>query len=156
MPRTYPIAQYTAYPSRTYPVAQYIAQHTAHPSGGCPTAHGLQETALQLGTALQSPQHTQHTLASGRAYPRYPAYPASTAQTTRLHSQPTESITNSPEEANTEKKPSRGNLAEANQQNSKMGLYVVSANKGARGWVSRYFPYKLCCCCTELLLKENT
>ena len=47
-------------------------------------------------------------------------------KTTRLHCQPTESI--SPEEANTEK-----SLAEANQQTNKWGLYVASANKGARG-----------------------
>ena len=43
-------------------------------------------------------------------------------KTTRLHSQPTESIRNSPEEANTEKKPSRGKSAK--QQNGVFMLRV--------------------------------
>ena len=90
-------------------------EHTLLPNTLHSTQHTPQEAALQprdfrkppygperlpysQETTLQSPQHTQHTLASGRAYPWYPAYTAfkkapGATQTTRLHSQPTESIT---------------------------------------------------------------
>ena len=128
------------------------------PPGGRPTAQRL---------PLQSPQHT---LASGRAYPWYPVYPAST-QTTRLqdckYCQPTESITprrgkyrESLQRQNWQttkasqqirEKPSRGSLAEANQQNSKWGLYVVSANKGA----SKRLSFKVLPLQTLLLLHRT-
>ena len=87
-------------------------------------AQGLQEATVQPGTAPQSPQHTQlqaeHT--QGTQHTQQ-------AQTTRLHSQPTESITkqalkrqiqriaqrrqiqrNSTKEANTEKKPTEAKV----------------------------------------------
>ena len=131
-------------------------------SGGRPTAQRL---------PLQSPQHTQCTLASGRAYPWYPAYPASTKQTTRLqdckYCQPTESIMprrgkyrESLQRQNWQttkasqqirEKPSRGSLAEANQQNSKWGLYVASANKGA----SKRLSFKVLPLQTLLLLHRT-
>ena len=104
MPRAYPITQYTAHSLERLP-------YSTKTSGNCHTAQRL---------PLQSPQHTQHTLASGRAYPWYPAYtvfrkaPGAT-QTTRLqdckYCQPTESITKCPEEANTEN--TEKSLAEA-------------------------------------------
>ena len=117
----------------TYPVAQYIAQYTAD----CHTAQRGYPMAQRL--PLQSPQHTQHTLASGRAYPAYPSFRNRHTHGTQLtqHSrrpqgpdyktalpanrehnaqrrQNTEKAwqrqiqRNSPEEANIEKKPSRG------------------------------------------------
>ena len=62
---------------------------------GYPTARRL---------PLQSPQHTQHTLASGTGIPMVPSIHSlqegprghTDYKTTRLHSQPTESITKMP------------------------------------------------------------
>ena len=48
-------------------------------------------------------------------------------------------------------KPSRGSLAEANQQNSKWGLYVASANKGA----SKRLSFKVLPLQTLLLLHRT-
>ena len=149
MPRAYPIAQYTAYSLERLPYGPQT-------SGDHPMARRL---------PLGSPQHTQHTLAPGRAYPWYPAYTAfknapGATQTTRLETLPANREHNKMPRGGKyreyREKPSRGSLAEANQQTNKWGLYVACANKGARGWVSRYFPYKLCCCCTGLIFKENT
>ena len=56
------------------PIQYTSRQHTPCPIGlpYSPGTSGGHPTAQRL--PLQSPQHTQHTLASGRAYPWYPAY----------------------------------------------------------------------------------
>ena len=90
-PGTYPIAHYTAYPSGGHPMAKGLQEATIQPRGA----------SLQPGTAPPVPPtyptfRNRHT--HGTQHPR--KAPGAT-QTTRLqyckHSQPTESITKSPE-----------------------------------------------------------
>ena len=104
----------------TYPIVQYIAQYTAYPSD-CHSlerlsmAQRLQEATLWPGDCPYSPP--QHTLASGTGIPMVPSIhsiqegPGAT-QTTRLHSQPTESITKKPQRRQIQRKPDRGKYRE--------------------------------------------
>ena len=167
MPRDIPcIAQYTIQPREATLWPRDFRRLPYSPEA-YPTARRLPLQSSPAYPAYPSFRNrhthgTQHTQHSRR--PQGPDY-----KTTRLHSQPTESITkaqrrqiqrkawqrqiqrNSPE---SQIQPSRGKLQ---RQNCRQNYKVWVQRPGVTSSVSRYINHSLqVCCCTELLFKENT
>ena len=72
----YPETSLTLEMPRDIPLAQYIAQHTAYPSGSCPMAQGLQENAIQPRETTLWPRDFMRLPYSQKTAPTVsPAYP---------------------------------------------------------------------------------